>query len=42
MVRRFMHFEVLCTAKYCYGENSAANSNLKKSFEHFKSPDIGL
>jgi hypothetical protein len=36
-------FEVLCTAKYRYGENSAANPNLKKkSFSHFQSSDIGL
>jgi hypothetical protein len=25
MVRRFVHFEVLCTAKYRYGKNSAAD-----------------
>jgi hypothetical protein len=43
MVRRYVHFEVICTAKYRYGENSAANPNLKKNlFNTFKSPDIGI
>jgi hypothetical protein len=34
MVRRFVHFEVLCYAKYRYryGENSAAKQNFNKSF----------
>jgi hypothetical protein len=30
MVRRFMHFGVLCIEKYRFGENSAANPNFKK------------
>jgi hypothetical protein len=42
MVRRFVHFGVLCIEKYRYGENSAANLNLEKSFYYFKSPDNGL
>jgi hypothetical protein len=37
MVRR-----VFFIAEYRYGENSAANTNFNKSFEHFKSLDIGL
>jgi hypothetical protein len=33
MIRRFVHFGVLCTAKYLYGENRVANPNFKKN--HF-------
>jgi hypothetical protein len=36
MVRRFVQFEVLCTAKYRYDENSAANPNFKYFFNTFK------
>jgi hypothetical protein len=32
MVRRFVHFGVLCISKYRYGENSAANPIFKKYF----------
>jgi hypothetical protein len=32
MVRSFVHFGVLCTAKYRYGENCAANPNFKNLF----------
>jgi hypothetical protein len=44
MVRRFVHFGVICIAKYQYGENIVANPNfLKIPYNSLiKSPDIGL
>jgi hypothetical protein len=36
MFRRFVHFGLLCIAKYRYGENSAANPNLKNPFNTLK------